>query len=50
MNKMDAQINSMEQVKKDLDDKSQRMTNWTNQFQNLMTEMAHKLIGNNPLV
>ncbi len=51
MQKMDCQINSMQEVKNDLNDKSVRMTEWTNKFQAVITEMGERMFNpNNPLL
>ena len=40
MKNMDNQINSMQEVKNDLNDKSIRMTEWKNKFEAVIVEMG----------
>ena len=42
--KMDNKINTIQEIKDDLNDKSERMTAWTNKFQSLIQEMGEMMV------
>ena len=42
--KMDNKINAIQEIKDDLNDKSERMTTWTNKFQSLIQEMGEMMV------
>jgi len=42
--KMDNKINTIQEIKDDLNDKSERMTTWTNKFQSLIQEMGEMMV------
>ncbi len=43
---MDNQINSIKDVQNDLNNKSQRMTDWKNKFQTLIQSLGEKIFSN----